>query len=54
MLDTNIVIYTVKIKPEAVRQQFTAHEGEMSRSNVTAMKMLYGAHKAQSVRYNWM
>ena len=52
MLDTNILIYTVKNKPEAVRQQFEAHEGEICTSSVTAMEMLYGAHKSQSVRRN--
>ena len=52
MLDTNILIYTVKNKPEAVRQQFEAHEGEICTSSVTAMEMLYAAHKSQSVRRN--
>ena len=52
MLDTNILIYTVKNKPEAVRQQFEAHGGEICTSSVTAMEMLYGAHKSQSVRRN--
>lgn len=52
MLDTNILIYTVKSKPEVVRQQFEAHEGEICTSSVTAMEMLYGAHKSQSVRRN--
>ena len=52
MLDTNILIYTVKDKPEAVRQQFEAHEGEICTSSVTAMELLYGAHKSQSVRRN--
>jgi tRNA(fMet)-specific endonuclease VapC len=52
MLDTNILIFTVKNKPEVVRQQFEAHEGEICTSSVTAMEMLYGAHKSQSVRCN--
>jgi tRNA(fMet)-specific endonuclease VapC len=52
MLDTNILIYTVKNKPEAVRQHFEAHLGEICTSSVTAMEMLYGAHKSQSVRRN--
>jgi tRNA(fMet)-specific endonuclease VapC len=52
MLDTNILIYTVKNKPEAVRQHFEAHVGETCTSSVTAMEMLYGAHKSQSVRRN--
>ena len=52
MLDTNILIYTIKNRPEEVRRQFEAHEGEMCVSSVTAMELLYGAHKSQSVRRN--
>jgi tRNA(fMet)-specific endonuclease VapC len=52
MLDTNILIYTVKNKPEIVRQQFEAHDGEICASSVTAMELLYGAHKSQAVRRN--
>ena len=52
MLDTNILIYTVKNKPEAVRLHFEAHVGEICTSSVTAMEMLYGARKSQSVRRN--
>jgi len=52
MLDTNILIYTVKNKPEMVRQQFEAHDGEICASSITAMELLYGAHKSQAVRRN--
>lgn len=52
MLDTNILIYTIKNKPEVVRQQFEAHDGEICASSVTAMELLYGAHKSQAVRRN--
>ena len=52
MLDTNILIYTIKNRPEEVRRQFEAHDGEMSVSSITAMELLYGAHKSQSVRRN--
>ncbi len=52
MLDTNILIYTIKSRPDEVRRQFEAHEGEMCASSVTAMELLYGAHKSQSVRRN--
>lgn len=50
MLDTKIPIYTIKNKPEVVRQQFEAHDGEICASSVTAMEFLYGAHKSQAVR----
>lgn len=52
MLDTNILIYTIKNRPEEVRRQFEAHDGEMCVSSVTAMELLCGAHKSQSVRRN--
>ena len=52
ILDTNILIYTIKNKPEAVRQRFEQYHGEMCTSAVTAMELLYGAHKSQSVRRN--
>ena len=52
MLDTNILIYTIKNRPEVVRQNFEAHDGEMCASSVTAMELLYGAHKSQAVRCN--
>lgn len=52
MLDTNILIYTIKNRPEVVRQNFEVHDGEMCASSVTAMELLYGAHKSQAVRRN--
>lgn len=52
MLDTNILIYTVKNRPEVVRRNFEAHDGEICASSVTAMELLYGAHKSQAVRRN--
>lgn len=52
MLDTNILIYTIKTKPEVVAQKFAAHDGEMCASSVTAMELLFGAHKSQALRRN--
>ncbi|WP_309301325.1 tRNA(fMet)-specific endonuclease VapC [Roseovarius sp. TE539] len=52
MLDTNILIYTVKNKPDMVRHQFEAHDGEICASSITAMELLYGAHKSHAVRRN--
>ncbi|MFD1508583.1 type II toxin-antitoxin system tRNA(fMet)-specific endonuclease VapC [Lacimonas salitolerans] len=52
MLDTNILIYTIKNRPEVVRQNFEDHDGEICASSVTAMELLYGAHKSQTVRRN--
>lgn len=52
MLDTSILIYTIKRKPNAVRRRFEAHNGEMCVSSITAMELLYGAHKSQAVQRN--
>ena len=52
MLDTNILIYTIKQKPPVVREHFEHHNGEMCTSSVTAMELLFGAHKSQAVRRN--
>jgi tRNA(fMet)-specific endonuclease VapC len=50
MLDTKTLIYMVKSRPELVRQNFEAHDGEICASSVTAMELLYGAYKSQAVR----
>lgn len=48
MLDTNIIIYTIKNKPEKVRQAFKKHNGQMSISAVTWGELVYGAeHSSQ-------
>lgn len=52
MLDTNILIYMIKNRPEAVRRQVEAHDGEICASSVTATELLYGAHKSQAPRRN--
>ena len=46
MLDTNICIYTIKNKPQAVREAFTQHYGRMCISSVTLMELIYGAEKS--------
>ena len=52
MLDTNILIYSLKNKPEVVREKFEARDGQICASRVTAMELLYGAHNSQAVRRN--
>ncbi len=46
LLDTNIVIYTMKHRPTEVREAFNAHEGQLAISSVTLMELLYGAEKS--------
>ncbi len=52
MLDTNIVIYTIKNKPEHVREAFIRHDGQMCISSVTLMELIYGAEKSSRVAHN--
>lgn len=52
LLDTNIVIYTIKNKPELVRQRFNAHDGQMAISTITLMELLYGAEKSSDPQRN--
>jgi tRNA(fMet)-specific endonuclease VapC len=46
MLDTNICIFTIKNKPQAVRQAFNQRAGQLCVSTVTAMELIYGAEKS--------
>ena len=52
LLDTNIVIYTMKNRPEEVRATFNAHEGQLAMSSVTLMELLYGAEKSSAPAKN--
>ena len=52
MLDTNIVIYTVKNKPEKIKKAFVAHYGQLCISTVTLMELVYGAEKSANPRRN--
>jgi len=52
MLDTNIVIYTLKKRPAQVRAAFEQHTGEMCLSTVTLGELIYGAEKSAQVEHN--
>ncbi len=52
MLDTNICIFTIKNKPEAVRLAFNRHADMLCVSVVTAMELIYGAEKSASPARN--
>ena len=52
MLDTNIVIYTLRNKPARVRTAFDRHAGEMCLSTVTLGELVYGAEKSTQVERN--
>ena len=43
MLDTNIVINTMKKKPASVRAAFKKDDGRMGNSSITYVALVYGA-----------
>ncbi|MEX5685956.1 MULTISPECIES: tRNA(fMet)-specific endonuclease VapC [Pseudomonas] len=52
MLDTNICIFTIKNKPQIVREAFNRHNGQMCISAVTLMELIYGAEKSAAPEKN--
>jgi len=52
MLDTNIIIYTIKNRPAKVRELFQQHDGLMRVSSVTLGELMYGAEKSKQVERN--
>jgi len=52
MLDTNIVIYTMKNKPASVREAFKKHDGRMCISSITYMELVYGAERSSNPERN--
>ena len=52
MLDTNICIFTIKNKPQAVRDAFNLHHNQLCISTVTLMELIYGAEKSASPEKN--
>ena len=52
LLDTNIVIYTIKNKPEIVRAAFNKHHGQMAITSVTLMELIFGAEKSSNPERN--
>lgn len=52
MLDTNIVIYTIKNRPSQVRELFKRHEGQMCISAVSLGELIYGAERSSQIERN--
>lgn len=50
MLDTNICIFTIKNRPQEVREAFLRHHDQMCISTVTLMELIYGAEKSSNPR----
>lgn len=53
MLDTNICIYAIKHKPEAVIRNFMLHDpNEMCISSITYAELMHGVEKSKAVEKN--
>lgn len=52
LLDTNIVIYTIKNRPQWVKERFQHHHGRMAISTVTLGELIFGAERSQQVERN--
>lgn len=52
LLDTNIVIYTIKRKPPEVKQAFIQHSDQLAMSSITLMELIYGAEKSSAPEKN--
>jgi len=52
MLDTNIVIYTIKNRPAQVREMFKRHEGQMCISSVSLGELIFGAERSSQTERN--
>ena len=52
LLDTNIVIYTMKSRPQQVKIRFQQHHGQMGISAVTLGELVFGAEHSQQVERN--
>ncbi len=52
MLDTNIIIYTIKNRPAQVREAFKQHEGQMCISAITKGELIYSAERSSQPERN--
>ena len=52
LLDTNIVIYTLKNRPQQVKSRFEDHHGRMGISAVTLGELVFGAEHSRQVERN--
>jgi len=52
LLDTNIVIYTMKNRPQRVKRRFQQYHGQMGISTVTIGELVFGAEHSQQAERN--
>jgi len=52
LLDTNILIYTLKNRPRQVRDAFNSHVTQMAISTITVGELIYGAERSTQPERN--
>ena len=52
MLDTNILIYTMKNRPAHVKKRFNQHVGQMCISSISLGELVFGAEHSLQVERN--
>ena len=52
LLDTNMIIYTMRNRPQEVRRRFQQHHGQMCISSVTLGELVFGAEHSKKVEQN--
>lgn len=52
MLDTNIAIYTIKNRPDKLREAFKRHEGQLCMSMISFGELVYGAERSSQPERN--
>ncbi len=52
LLDTNILIYTVKNRPKQVRERFEQNEGSLAVSAVSLGELVFGAERSEKPQEN--
>ena len=52
MLDTNILIYTMKNRPAQVKKRFNQHAGQMCISSISLGELVFGAEHSLQVERN--
>lgn len=52
ILDTNIVMYAIKNRPQQIRSCFKKHQGQMCISTVAFGELIFGAERSQQVERN--
>ncbi|MCZ6686250.1 MAG: tRNA(fMet)-specific endonuclease VapC [Gammaproteobacteria bacterium] len=52
MLDTNILIYTIRKRPKKVRDAFKEYSDNLSMSTITLGELVYGAEKSSQPARN--